>query len=138
MATNQALGRYYKGMQLRRGPPDARPFDARTSALRLVKAPTGNTIAPRGWTPWRLFDRYSIRIVAGVLLVSIPTSILLGVVESNWGRQTSIDQAKARAQATAESTAVRMTDWVAERQAELRTIAEDFDSRSGSASRRDR
>ena len=115
---------YYKGMQLRRGPPDARPFDARTPALRLVKAPTGATSAPRGWTPWRLFDRYSIRIVAGVLLVSIPTSILLGFVESNWGRQTSIDQAKGRAEATAESTAVRMTDWVAERKAELRTIAE--------------
>jgi methyl-accepting chemotaxis protein len=73
---------------------------------------------------WRSFDRYSLRIVAGVMLVSIPTSILLGFVMSSWSSQTSIDQAKARTEASAESAAVRINDWVAERKAELRTVAQ--------------
>jgi len=81
-----------------------------------VPAPGG----PRGWKP---LESYYLRVVAGILLVSIPLSILLGFVVSNWSAQTSIDQTKARAEATAESAAVRITDWVAERQAELRTLA---------------
>jgi methyl-accepting chemotaxis protein len=111
-------------MQLRRGPPEGRLFDNRKPALRLVKAPIGPVGAPRGWKRWRSFDRYSLRIVAGVMLVSIPTSILLGFVMSNWSSQTSIDQAKARTEASAESAAVRINDWVAERKAELRTVAQ--------------
>jgi methyl-accepting chemotaxis protein len=63
--------------------------------------------------------------VAGILLVSIPLSVVLGFVMANWSAQTSIDQTKARAEATAESAAVRITDWVGERQAELRTMAQD-------------
>jgi methyl-accepting chemotaxis protein len=58
-----------------------------------------------------------------MLLVSIPVSIALGFMVANWSAQTSIDQAQARTEATAESTTVRITDWVAERQAELRIMA---------------
>jgi methyl-accepting chemotaxis protein len=61
--------------------------------------------------------------VAGVLLVTIPISILLGLVMSNWSTQTSIAQSKARADATVESAAVRISDWVGERQSELRALA---------------
>jgi methyl-accepting chemotaxis protein len=68
-------------------------------------------------------DSYSIRVVAGMLLVSIPISIVLGFMVSTWSSQSSIDQSKLRALTTAESTEVRITDWVGERQAELRTIA---------------
>jgi methyl-accepting chemotaxis protein len=71
------------------------------------------------------FDSYSFRIVAGLLLVSVPFSILLGFLMANWSAQTSIDQSKARSEATAESSAVRITDWVGERQAELRQAASD-------------
>jgi methyl-accepting chemotaxis protein len=63
--------------------------------------------------------------VAGLLLVSIPISIVLGLVMSNWSAQTAIDQAKARVEASAESTAVRINDWLGERQAELRHVATD-------------
>jgi len=63
--------------------------------------------------------------VAGLLLVSIPLSIVLGFLISTWGAQTSINQSKARAEATAESAAVRINDWVGERQAELRHAAGD-------------
>ena len=112
-------------MQLRRGPPEARRPDSQTPQLRVVKAPFPNAHAPRGWGRLKPFNRYSIRIVAGLLLVSIPLSIVLGFVMSNWSAQTSINQSKARAEATAESAAVRIIDWVGERQAELRHAAGD-------------
>ena len=115
---------YYGDMQLRRGPPENRPLDARMPPLRLVKAPEPAR-APRGWRRTRAFNSYSVRIIAGLLLVSVPLSILLGFVMANWSAQTSIDQSKARAEATAESAAVRINDWVAERQAELRHVAQD-------------
>jgi methyl-accepting chemotaxis protein len=74
---------------------------------------------------WRWVDSYSIRVVAGLLLVSIPISVVLGFVMSNWSAQTAIDQTKARVEASAESSAVRINDWVGERQAELRSVATD-------------
>src|ERR1700682_3802725 len=111
-------------MQLPRGPPQILPLDTRLTPLRLLKAPAA--IPPRqGWTRSRLLDSYSIRIIAGLLLITIPLSILLGFVMANWSAQTSIDQSKARAEATAESAAVRIGDWVAERRAELRHVAGD-------------
>ena len=58
------------------------------------------------------------------MLVSIPTGVILGFVMANWSAQTSIGQAKASAQATAESSAVRINDFMAERKAELRAIAQ--------------
>jgi methyl-accepting chemotaxis protein len=71
------------------------------------------------------FDGYSFRIVAGLLLVSVPFSILLGFLMANWSAQTSIDQSKARAVATAVSAAVRISDWVVERKSDLRHVAAD-------------
>src|SRR5260370_11281162 len=110
-------------MQLRRGPPGTPLPVVRVPALRLVKAPAGPVRAPGGPRAWKPLESYYLRVVAGILLVSLPLSILLGFVVSNWSAQTSIEQTKARAEATAESAAVRITDWVAERQAELRTLA---------------
>ena len=111
-------------MQLRRGPPEPQIPDARAPALRLVKAPIGARRTSRGWNR-RFLDNYSLRVVAGALLVSVPTAVLLGLVMSNWSTQTSIDQAKATAQATAEASAVRINDWIAERKAELRAVAQN-------------
>src|SRR5713226_9406201 len=102
-------------MQLRRGPPEgphpaatssgvpapkareaASPHggEARTPALRLLKTssePVGATPARRRWT-W--VDSYSIRVVAGILLVSIPISVVIGLGVDNWNTQTAIDQGK--------------------------------------------
>src|SRR5258707_13832687 len=102
-------------MQLRRGPPQVRLVDAPTPALRLVKAPRGPIGARRGERGWRSLNSFTFRVVAGAMLVSIPTAVILGFVMANWSAQTSIDQAKARAQATAESSAVRVNDFIAER-----------------------
>jgi methyl-accepting chemotaxis protein len=75
--------------------------------------------------PSKLFSDYSVRVVAGILLVSLPFSILLGFVMSNWSSQTSIDQTKASAYAAAESADLRIEAWVGERQMELRALAQD-------------
>src|ERR1700682_5839036 len=111
-------------MQLRRGPPEGRPLDARMTPLRLVKAPMAPR-ARRGWQRWIPFDGYSVRIVAGLLLVSVPTSIILGFVMAHWSGQTSIDQSKGTAEPTADNAAVRINDWVAERKAEIHRVATD-------------
>ena len=74
---------------------------------------------------WKPLESYTLRVVAGMMLASIPVSIVLGFVMANWSAQTSIDQTKARAEATAQSASVRIVDWVGERQAELRTLAHD-------------
>jgi methyl-accepting chemotaxis protein len=83
----------------------------------------GATRAPEGWKRWWLFDNYSIRIVAGMLLVSLPISILLGFVLSSWSSQTGLDQARTQSEVAAENAAFRITDWVNERKAELRRLA---------------
>ena len=77
----------------------------------------------RGWSGRGLFNSYSLRLVAGIMLVSIPLSVILGFVISNWSVQTSIEQAKARSAVSAANSAVRITDWIDERKAELRRVA---------------
>jgi methyl-accepting chemotaxis protein len=111
-------------MQLRRGPPGPQLPIAHVPALRLV-TPPAYVRTRHGWRASTLFKGYTLRVVAGIMLVSIPLSIVLGLVISNWSAQTSIDQTKARAEATAESAAVRVQDWVSERQAELRALAQE-------------
>jgi methyl-accepting chemotaxis protein len=64
-----------------------------------------------------------VRIIAGLLLVSIPTSIVLGVVMSRWATQTAIDQAQVRSQVAAENAANRITFWMTERRDDLRRVA---------------
>src|SRR5258708_35896760 len=66
-----------------------------------------------------------MRVVAAMLLVTIPLFVTLGVVIQSWSTQTSLAQAKTLAEATAQSAAVRITDWVEERQAELQILAQN-------------
>src|ERR1700688_916716 len=120
-------------MQLRRGPPGTALPVARVPALRVITAPVGAARTPRGWRAWKPLQSYTLRVVAGILLVSIPLSIVLGLVMSTWSTQTSIDQTKARAEATAQSAAVRIEDWVSERQAELRILAQDQAGKLGTS-----
>src|ERR1700704_5037371 len=112
-------------MQLRRRPSEERLVESRHAALRLVELQSGGVRASQRRFSFRSFDGYSIRAVAGLLLVSVPVSVLLGFVMSSWSSQTSIDQAKLRAEASAESAAVRIMDWVGERRGELRHAAQD-------------
>ncbi|MGA8922638.1 MAG: methyl-accepting chemotaxis protein [Candidatus Dormiibacterota bacterium] len=111
-------------MQLRRGPPPAPILVTPQPPLRLVEAAPDAAARPGSWKRWNAFDSYLVRVVAAMLLVSIPVSIALGFMVATWSAQTISDQAQAQAEATAESTAVRITDWVAERQSELRIMAQ--------------
>ena len=89
----------------------------------MIEGAPGPAPPPGSRKRWTPLDSYLVRVVAAMLLVSIPVSAALGFMVANWSAQTSIDQAQARAQATAESTSIRITDWVAERQSELRVMA---------------
>jgi methyl-accepting chemotaxis protein len=64
-----------------------------------------------------------VRIVAGLLLIYIPASVVLGFVMSSWSTQTVTDQVKIRSAIAADSAADRITLWVGERKAELRQLA---------------
>src|SRR5579864_8461535 len=125
MATKRDLPRSTRGMQLRRGPPPTQLPVAKVPQLRLIEAPVAPVRSRSGRRSWRPLESYTLRVVAGVMLASIPLSIVLGFVMATWSAQTSIDQAKARAEATAASASVRIFDWVGERQAELGTLAHD-------------
>src|ERR1700682_810634 len=112
-------------MQLRRGPPEVRPLDARMTPLRLVKAPMAPR-ARRGWQRWIPFDGYSVRIRARPAPgCRPPSTIPPGFVMANWSAHTSIAQSKPRAETTADNAAVRINDWVAERKAEIHRVATD-------------
>ena len=91
----------------------------------MLKAPIEPGGAPRRRLSWRFTNGYSFRMVAGLLLVSVPVSIVLGFVMANWSAQTSIDTAQATAEATAEGAATRINDFVAERRAQLRSVAQN-------------
>src|SRR5260370_42143379 len=98
-------------MQLRRGPAQVNAPDARTPALRLVTTPSEPVRAPRRGRRWAWIDSYSIRVMAGILLVSIPISVVLGLGVDNWNTQTVIDHAKALAEANAVCSAVLVNEW---------------------------
>jgi methyl-accepting chemotaxis protein len=77
---------------------------------------------------------YFLRVLAGALLVSIPVSVFLGFLVSNWSAQTSIDQAKSRSEVGADNAAVRISDWLSERRADLQGVALAEVGHVGSAS----
>src|SRR6202171_1928 len=112
-------------MQLRRDPTTARELERAPPLLRLTDPPQVRFSTPPAWSLGRSLDSYAVRAVALVLLVSIPISLLLGFVTTSWGTQTSINQAQSRASTTAGAVGVRINDWVAERKAEIRGIADD-------------
>src|SRR5260370_10573001 len=138
MATRQPQARSTSQVQVRRRPPVPGRIDPSIPALRLVKAAGMATPAPHGWKRLGSLDSASVRIVAGLLLVSIPTSIVLGFLLSGWNTQTLIQQVQIRSEVAAESASDRTSIWVDARRAELRQLARDeagqVDSPSAAAS----
>src|ERR1700694_6204213 len=107
-------------MQVRHIPPHVRVLDDRSPPLRLTNASPGPANSPPSWNPLRSFNSYSVRAVAGVLLVSIPISLVLGFVMSNWIGETAIGQAKAQSMATAQASSARINAWGGEGEGGLR------------------
>ncbi|HEV2036396.1 MAG TPA: HAMP domain-containing methyl-accepting chemotaxis protein [Candidatus Dormibacteraeota bacterium] len=111
-------------MELRRAPPRLPVAKGQAPIVRVLKpAPAGPSGAPRGSRQPAWMGSYFLRVLAGALIVTIPISVILAFLVSNWSAQTSTDQAKARSEVAAENAAVRITDWVSERKAELRGLA---------------
>jgi methyl-accepting chemotaxis protein len=122
-------------MELRRAPPRLPATKGKAPIVRVLKpAPAGISDVDGRWKQPAWMGSYFLRVLAGALLVSIPVSVLLGFLVSNWSTQTSTDQAKARSEVAAENAAVRITDWVSERKAELRGLALGEVGHVGSAS----
>jgi methyl-accepting chemotaxis protein len=113
-------------MELRRAPPRLPGAKGQAPIVRILKpVPAGPSGAPRGSKQPAWMGSYFLRVLAGALIVSIPVSVILGLLVSNWSAQTSTDQAKAKSEVAAENAAVRITDWLSERKAELRGLALD-------------
>jgi methyl-accepting chemotaxis protein len=132
---NPALRAYHQRIELRRAPPRPPAATGNAPIVSILKpVRTGDAVASRGWFRPAWMGSYFLRVLAGALLVSIPVSVFLGFLVSNWSGQTSIDQAKARSEVAAENAAIRITDWLSERKAELRGIALSEVGHVGSAS----
>jgi methyl-accepting chemotaxis protein len=82
---------------------------------------------------WRRADSYFVRMLAGSIGVSVPIFVTVGILVTNFAIQTSTSQASARSQALAQAAALRVDDWVVERQGELDQLAHDVAGRLAGA-----
>jgi methyl-accepting chemotaxis protein len=107
----------------------ARQAEDPPRTIRLLReSPSGTAVARPPVPRSKWWDSYFLRVLAAALLVSIPVSVVLGFLVSQLSSQTAIQQAQTNAQATATITSKRITDWSADRQAELKVMALDFSS----------
>jgi methyl-accepting chemotaxis protein len=115
-------------MQLRRSPP---PIDeGKAMQLEVLQPiPAGSRDAPTGWKVWQRADSYFVRMLAGSIGVSVPIFVVIGLLVTNFAIQTTTSQASARSQALAQAAALRVDDWVVERQGELDQLAHDATGR---------
>lgn len=74
---------------------------------------------------WRTWDRFFVRVLGGLLLISLPMVIVMGALVFTLGTQSVSDAGKASTQVVAKSASTRISDWVAERAAELRQLARE-------------
>lgn len=112
-------------MQLRRRPPPLTVGEDGPKTIRVLKeTPGAKYVPPARLGVLRSVDSYFIRVLAAALVLVVPFGVVLGFLISNFGVQLSTQQAETRTQETAASSAIRITDWVSERHAEMRTLAD--------------
>jgi methyl-accepting chemotaxis protein len=76
-------------------------------------------------------DTFFTRVLAGLLLISLPTMVILGALMFAEGLHSTSDAAKVQVEATATVTASRIIDWLREPQNYLAQVArESIGSRS--------
>jgi methyl-accepting chemotaxis protein len=113
-------------MQLRVRPSADALINDRPANLVVLKAVSGNgPAALPPWRPWRAFDTFFMRVLGGALLISLPMVVVLGTVVFTQGAKTNTDAATAQTQVIAKSASTRISDWVGERESDLRQIARD-------------
>jgi methyl-accepting chemotaxis protein len=126
---------YASGMELRRAPPRLPAAKGNAPIVTILKpARAGDPGTPKRWHRPDWMGSYFLRVLAGVLLVSVPISVFLGFLVSNWSAQTTLDQAKSRSEVAAENAGARITDWLGERRASLRSLAQGEVGHVGSPS----
>jgi methyl-accepting chemotaxis protein len=113
-------------MQLRKR-PSASPAttEEQPKLVVLRPAPGARPATPPQWRPWRGLDTFFMRILGGALLVSLPMVVVLGAVVFTQGAKANTDAATVQAQTIATSAATRISDWLSERESDLRIIARD-------------
>jgi methyl-accepting chemotaxis protein len=70
-------------------------------------------------------DTFFTRVLAGLLVISLPTMVILGALMFAQGLHSTTDAAKVKAEATATVTASRIADWLREPQTYLAQIARE-------------
>jgi methyl-accepting chemotaxis protein len=113
-------------MQLRKRPSVAPVTAEEPPKLVVLKVPPGTRpVTPPRWSPWRGLDTFFMRILGGALLVSLPMVVVLGAVVFTQGAKENTDAATVQTQVIATSAATRISDWLSERESDLRIIARD-------------
>lgn len=121
-------------MELRRGPPGLRQPEKPATNIRVLKTTHGAGLtSPNPWGRLRSVDSYFVRVLAAALALTIPIGVLLGFLVSNFAVELSTQQAEARTQASATGSAIRITDWLSERKAEVRILANSEVGKVGQA-----
>src|ERR1700730_6286809 len=100
-------------------------LDEQPKLVVLKAVPPGRLGSPRPWKPWMAIDTFFMRVLGGALLISLPMVVVLGTVVFTQGDKTTADAATAQTQLVATSAATRISDWLSERQSDLRLIARD-------------
>src|ERR1700694_5822432 len=101
----------------------------------VLKAAAPRPVAtlPPPRRPWRVVDTFFMRVLGGALLISLPMVVVLGTVVFTQGAKTNTDAATVQAQVIATSAATRISDWLSERQSDLRIIARESVGHIGEA-----
>src|SRR3984893_9593700 len=106
-------------------------LDEQPKLVVLKAVPPGRLGSPRPWKPWMAIDTFFMRVLAGALLISLPMVVVLGTVVFTQGAKTNTDAATLQTQVIATSAATRISDWLSERQSDLRLIARNSIDRVG-------
>jgi len=95
------------------------------SSAQPERRPTEPTSARASRAPSRRSPhrRFAVRLVAAMLLVSLPLMVVLGVVLTRSSSSSLTDAAEHNGEALAEAMTVRLDDWLFERRGDMRDIA---------------
>ena len=111
-------------MLVRTGSRVAPDSDRAPPTLRVVRpAFPERSDATRASSRRIALDSFFVRVLAGTLLISLPMVVVLGILVDTQGTKVLTDSAEANVQVVAKSAGTRITDWMNERQANLRSVA---------------
>lgn len=112
-------------MEVRKRLKPAKPAPKLAPVIPIsVKAARPVGAPPRARSGFR-GDTFFTRVLAGSLLISLPLMAILGVLMYSQGLQSSTQEARLQAQASATTTADRIEQWISESQNYLVQVARE-------------